>query len=78
MIKFNNTKYTYLDVFKLKGSSLIREIIYDGTFPLRSDDPNKVKKLIAPSIELLYKKKTVKYFDELWAGYETAPGETSL
>lgn len=69
-IPFQGTKYSYLDVSRLKINALIKTSFYDGIDPLRSDIPKGIKSLDVPNIELIYKKKTKKYFKELWAGYE--------
>jgi hypothetical protein len=69
-LDYNNTKYSYLDVFRLKGSSIIRSQVYAGEDPLRTDGKGSFSELKVQSLELLYKKKTTKYFKELWAGYE--------
>lgn len=69
-VQYKGTKYSYLDVFKLKASSILRSSFYENEKLLRTDDPNKIVDLELPEIELLYKKKTRKYFTKLWEGYE--------
>lgn len=70
LVKFNNTKYSYLDICKLKGSSIVRQMVYQGEDPLRTDNPEKSKVLNVPGFQLIYKEKAVNYFKELWQGYE--------
>ena len=69
-ILYKNTKYSYTDILKLKVSSILRSQLYNGEDPLRTDDKKNISELKVQSLELQYKKKTVKYFKKLWCGYE--------